>query len=125
MDKKAIKLDFLSSAGPYSHIVEAGGFHFLSGMLPVDMEKDIRETQDIKKATEICLGNIQKSLKSVGSSMDKVVKISVFLADTSYFNDMNEVYKTFFPSNQPARTCVVVKGIPGDFPIEIEVIAVK
>lgn len=125
MEKKAIKLDFLSAAGPYSHIVQAGDFYFFSGQLPIDIEKNVREMNDVKKATEICLGNIKRSLEHIGSSMDKVVKTMVFLRDMSSFNDMNEVYKAFFPENPPARTCVAVKTIPGDFPIEIEVVAIK
>jgi 2-iminobutanoate/2-iminopropanoate deaminase len=125
MEKKAMKLDFLSAAGPYSHIVEAGDFYFLSGQLPVDIEKNIREMDDVKKATGVCLGNIKRALETVGSNMNKVVKTTVFLRDMGAFNDMNEVFKVYFPSDPPARTCVAVKTIPGDFPIEIEVVALR
>lgn len=125
MEKKAMKLDFLSAAGPYSHIVEAGDFLFFSGQLPIDIGNNIREMNDVKKATEICLGNIKRSLEHVGSNMNKVVKTTVFLRDMATFNDMNEVFKVWFPTDPPARSCVAVKTIPGDFPIEIEVVALK
>jgi len=54
-----------------------------------------------------------------------VVKVTVFLRDLGDFNGMNEVYQVFFPKAPPARTCVAVKEIPGNFPLEIEVIAIK
>jgi 2-iminobutanoate/2-iminopropanoate deaminase len=125
MEKKAMKMDFLSAAGPYSHIVEAGDFLFFSGQLPVDIEKNIREMTDVKKATEICLGNIKRSLEHVGSNMNKVVKTTVFLRDMGDFNAMNEVFGAYFATNPPARSCVAVKTIPGDFPVEIEIVALK
>jgi len=125
MEKKAVQVDFLSKAGPYSHIVEAGEFCFLSGMLPVDPGKNIREMDDIKKATGVCLDNIKRLLEHTGSNLGKVVKVTVFLREMSYFNDMNDVYKAYFPENPPARTCVAVKTIPGGFPIEIEVVALR
>ena len=125
MEKKAIQVEFLSKAGPYSPVVQAGDFYFFSGQLPIDLEKNIREMDDIRKATGICLNNIRRTLESLGSNMGKVVKVTVFLRDMSYFNDMNEVYKEYFPADFPARTCIAVKTIPGDFPIEVEVVALR
>ena len=125
MKKKAMKFDFLSAAGPYSHVVEAGDFYFFSGMLPINLEKNIRETKDARKATEICLGNIRQALEKLGSGMNNVVKVTVFLQDMASFNDMNEVFKVSFPADPPARACVAVKAIPGDFPVEIEAVALK
>jgi 2-iminobutanoate/2-iminopropanoate deaminase len=111
--------------GPYSHVVEAGGFLFVSGMVPTDLEKKLAVTDDIQAATELVLTNIRKALESVGSGLDKVVKATVFLRDMADFNGMNEVYKTFFLENPPARSCVAVSEIPGNFPLEIDVIAIK
>ena len=68
-------------------------------------------------------GQIHPDRVKVGASID--VKTTVFLRDMADFNSMNEVYRTFFPENPPARSCVVVRGIPGKFPLEIEVIAIK
>lgn len=125
MKKRVHDVDVLTKAGPYSHVVEAGGFLFVSGIVPVDLEKNLRITDDIQAATELVLNNLKKTLESVGSSLDKVVKATVFLRDMTDFKSMNEVYVTFFPEEPPARSCVAVKEIPGNFPVEIEVIAIK
>jgi 2-iminobutanoate/2-iminopropanoate deaminase len=125
MDKKAHDFDFLTKGGPYSHIIEANGFYFVSGMIPMDIEKGIMITDDVKKGTELALNNIKRALEHIGCSMDKVVKATVYLREMADFNSMNEVYRTFFPAAPPARTCIAVKEIPLNSPIEIEVIAVK
>jgi 2-iminobutanoate/2-iminopropanoate deaminase len=125
MEKVIHNVDFLVKAGPYSHIVEAGGFLFVSGMLPTDSERKLAITDDVKAATELTLTNIKKALESVGSGLDKVVKATVFLKDMADFKAMNEVYRAFFPENPPARSCVAVREIPGNYPLEIEVIAIK
>jgi 2-iminobutanoate/2-iminopropanoate deaminase len=125
MKKRVHDVDVLTKAGPYSHVVEAGGFLFVSGIVPVDRETNLRITDDIKAATELVLNNVKKTLESVGSSLDKIVKATVFLRDMTDFKDMNEVYLAFFPKEPPARSCVAVKEVPGNFPVEIEVIAIK
>ncbi|MHB8084827.1 MAG: RidA family protein [Dehalococcoidia bacterium] len=125
MEKKAHLVEFLSRKGPYSHAVEAGGLLFLSGMLPVDVENNIQITDDIGKATGLCLSNIKRLLEHLGSDMGRVVKVTVFLKDMASFDEMNDVYQTFFSEKPPARTCVAVKDLPGGFPIEIEAVAVK
>ena len=125
MNKKTHTIDSFPKAGPYSHVVEAGDLLFLSGMIPVDAEKGLSIKDDISTATHLVLTNIKTALGTVGSDLDKVVKATVFLRDMADFGAMNEVYKTFFPVEPPARSCVAVKEIPGDFPIEIEVVAIK
>ena len=125
MDKKAIDVDFLIKAGAYSHVVEAGGFLFITGMDPMDMEKGLIIMDDIDKATELILENMKRLLKSVGSSMDKAVKVTIFMKDMADFQKMNAVYARYFPENAPARTCVAVKEVPGNFQLKIEAIAIK
>jgi len=125
MEKRVHDVDVLMKGGPYSHIVEAGGFLFVSGIVPTDLERKLAVTDDIKVATELVLTNIKKALESVGSRLDKVVKTTVFLRDMADFNGMNDVYRTLFPENPPARSCVVVREVPGNFPLEIDVIAIK
>ncbi len=124
MEKKIYTIANLPKAGPYSHVVEARGFLFLSGMLPVDPAQELMIKDDIRTATALVLGNIKKALEACGSNLDKVIKVTVFLRDMAYFPEMNAVYKTFFPENPPARSCVAVAAVPGDFPLEIEAIAI-
>ncbi len=125
MDIHRYDINGFTKSGPYSHVVQAGGFLFISGMLPIDYEKGSRITNDIGEATELVLKNIGKILEAAGSSLDKVIKVTVFLRDMADFARMNEVYAKFFSSNPPARSCVAVKEVPGGFPLEIEVIAAK
>ena len=125
MEKKAIDVDFLIKAGAYSHVVEAGGFLFITGMDPMDLEKGLIIMDDIDKATELILENMKKLLKSVGSSMDRVVKVTIFMKDMADFQRMNAVYARYFPEKPPARTCVAVKEVPGNFQLKIEAIAIK
>lgn len=125
MEKKTYTIEGLTKAGPYSHVVEAGGFLFVSGMLPVDAVRDIQVRDDISKATALVLDNIAQALKGCGSSLAQVVKMTVFLSDIASFAEMNAVYQTYFPENPPARSCVAVKELPGGFPLEMEALAVK
>jgi len=125
LKKKCIDNDFLLKAGPYSHIVEAGGFLFLTGIDPMDLEKGLIITDDIVKATEIVMENMKRSLESVGSSLAKVVKVTVFMRDMGDFAKLNEVYARYFPTDPPARTCVAVKEVPGNFQLKVEAVAIK
>ena len=125
MEKKTYDIEGFVKGGPYSHVVEAGGFFFLSGQVPIDLEKKLFITDDIIKATELVLNNIKRTLETVGSSMDQVVKTTVFLRDMADFEKMNQIYTTFFTEKPPARSCVAVKELPGNFPVEIELVAIK
>jgi 2-iminobutanoate/2-iminopropanoate deaminase len=125
MEKKTYLIDGLPQGGPYSNVVEAGNFLFISGILPIDTINNISIKDDVSKATSLILENMRKALAECGSSINEVVKTTVFLKDMADFNEMNDIYKTFFPVAQPARSCVAVKAIPGDYPVEIEAIAIK
>jgi 2-iminobutanoate/2-iminopropanoate deaminase len=125
LEKRAINTDLLLKAGPYSHIVEAGDFLFLSGIDPIDLAKGLIVTDDIEKATEIVMENMKLSLESVGSSLDKVVKVTVYMRDMKDFDRLNAVYAQYFTQSPPARTCVAVKEVPGNFPLKVEAIALK
>ncbi|MEW5784512.1 MAG: Rid family detoxifying hydrolase [Bacillota bacterium] len=111
--------------GPYSQAVEAGGFIFLSGVVPVHAAQGLSITDDIRAATALVLDNIKVILAEAGSSLDRAVKVTVFLRDMADFAAMNEVYVAYFTENRPARSCVAVRELPGNFPIEIELIALK
>ncbi|AGA68564.1 endoribonuclease L-PSP [Desulfitobacterium dichloroeliminans LMG P-21439] len=123
MSKKVLHTDKAPAAiGPYSQGIKAGNLVFTSGQLPLNPATGELES-DIRKATQQSLENVKNILESAGASMDKVVKVTVFLRDMNDFADMNEIYGTFFPANPPARSAVQVARLPKDAIIEIETIA--
>ena len=106
-DKKTISSpDFPKALGPYSQAVVAGGFVFVAGQGPIDSTTQKMVLGDIKSETRLELTNIANILKAANSSMENVLKVSVFLADLNDFDAMNEVYREFFKDNFPARTTV-------------------
>lgn len=111
-----------AAIGPYSQGVKVGNLVFTSGQLPLNPATGELE-DDIRNATQQSLENVKNILESAGSSMDKVVKVVVFLRDMNDFVAMNEVYGTFFTANPPARSAVQVARLPKDAIIEIEAIA--
>ena len=108
---------------PYSTAVRVGDMLYLSGALGIVPETRSLAEGGIQGETRQTLENISASLEMFGSSMDRVVKCTVFLADISEWGAMNEVYITFFP-NKPARSAVGNIGLGLDARIEIECIAV-
>lgn len=123
MEKKAIATDKAPAAiGPYSQGVHAGSLVFTSGQLPLDPATK-QMPEGIKEQTQIALSNVKAVLEAAGSSLDKVVKTTVFLSDISYFADMNEIYSTFFTQPFPARSAFAVKDLPLGAKVEIEVVA--
>ena len=111
-----------AAIGPYSHGNKIGYLIFTSGQLPINPETKELITE-IKAATRQSLENVKGILEEVGSSMDKVVKATVFVKDLGQFGEVNEVYSEYFGKNSPARSCVQVAKLPMDAVIEIEVIA--
>jgi 2-iminobutanoate/2-iminopropanoate deaminase len=106
-DKKTVNSpEFPKPLGPYSHAVVAGGFVFVAGQAPINPKTQKMELGDIKSETRLELTNISNILKAAGSSMENVVRVSVYLADVNDFEAMNEVYREFFKDNYPARTTV-------------------
>lgn len=122
---KYIDLEGTLKAGPYSQAVAAGGFIYLSGVVPADAGKGLIISGDIRAATALVLDKIKAILEAAGSGLEKAVKLNVFLRDMADFNAMNEVYETYFPGDRPARTCVAVREIPGGFPLEIDLVALE
>lgn len=111
-----------AAIGPYSHGNKIGDLIFTSGQLPINPETKELITE-IKAATRQSLENVKGILEEVGSSIDKVVKATVFVKDLGQFGEVNEVYSEYFGKNSPARSCVQVAKLPMDAVIEIEVIA--
>ncbi len=92
--------------GVYSQAIVAQGFVFVAGQACVNPQTNEYEFGDIQSETRRTLQNIRAILEGAGSSLKEVVRVGVFLADMNDFAGMNEVYKQFFPENQPARTTV-------------------
>jgi 2-iminobutanoate/2-iminopropanoate deaminase len=109
--------------GPYSSAVQAGPFLFVSGQGSIDPVTGKLLAGDIEKETDRTLQNLQLVLKDSGSSPEEVVSVTVFLRDMSKFGAMNEIYRRYFPTNPPTRTCVGVSDLPGGLQIEMNAIA--
>ena len=112
-----------AAIGPYSQAIKAGGFVFVSGQIPIDPQTGQFVPGGIAEQTEQVLNNLSAVLEAAGSSLDLVVKTTVFLADMKEFSGMNEVYATFFSSPPPARATVAAAGLPRDARVEIEAVA--
>ena len=109
--------------GPYSQAIKANGFVFLSGQTPLDPATQQLVAGGVAEQTERTMKNLEAILQVAGSSMDNVVRCSVFLKDMNDFAAMNEVYGKFFRSNPPARTTVQAARLPKDCLVEIDAIA--
>jgi len=111
-----------AAVGPYSQGVEAGGFVYVSGQLPMDPATKAM-AGDIKACTARCLDNCKAVLEAAGSGLAKVVKVTVLMQDLGEFAAMNEVYATYFGSEPPARAAFQVAALPLGAMIEIEMVA--
>ncbi|MCD6473134.1 RidA family protein [Candidatus Aerophobetes bacterium] len=114
-----------AAIGPYSQAIKAGEFVFVSGQLPIDLSTGKLVEDNIKNQTRQCLENIKSILEATGSSLDKTVKVTVFLKDMDDFPKMNKIYKQYFDKDFPVRCCVEVSRLPKDAEIEIEAIAIS
>jgi 2-iminobutanoate/2-iminopropanoate deaminase len=112
-----------AAIGPYSQAIRAGEFVFVSGQIAIDPATQQFVSGSVAEQTERALKNVAAILKAAGSSLDKVVKTTVFLADMKDFAEMNEVYATFFSDAAPARATVAAAGLPRDARVEIEAVA--
>lgn len=108
--------------GPYSQAIVAGNLLFISGQIPLN-PADGSIAEGIKAQTAQSIANIKAILAEAGSSIDNVVKTTVFLADMSLFGEMNEVYAENFTAPFPARSAVAVRELPKQVLVEIETIA--
>lgn len=113
------------AVGPYSQGVVLENLIFTSGQLPVDMSTGELVKNDIKRETSLCLQNLNAVLNEEGTSLDKAIKLTIFITDMNDFPQINEAYAEFFQEHKPARSCVQVSRLPKDARIEIEAIVAK
>ena len=109
--------------GPYCQAIRANGFIFVSGQIPLDPQTQQLVEGDVARQTERVLENLKGIVEAAGSSLNRVVKTTVYLKDLSDFPAMNEVYGRYFPASPPSRATVEVARLPRDVRVEIELIA--
>ena len=123
--KETIHTDTAPKAlGPYSQAIKAGEFIFTAGQVGLDPQSGEIVAGGIEAETRQVLNNIKKILEAAGSSLDRVVKTTVYLRDIQDFAAMNGVYATFFTANPPARSTVQVAALPRGVAVEIDTIAI-
>jgi 2-iminobutanoate/2-iminopropanoate deaminase len=113
-----------AAVGPYSQAIEAGGFLFCAGQIPIDPTTGELVPGDISAQAAQVLDNIGALLHANGMTYSHVVKATVFLTDLANFGAMNAVYARYFAEPFPARSTIQVAGLPKGADVEIEVIAV-
>lgn len=112
-----------SAIGPYSQAVQAGGLLFVSGQIPIDPASGELVQGGVEAETHQVLNNLKAILEAAGSSLEKVVKATLFIADMNQFGTINAIYAEYFQTDPPARACVEVARLPKDVQIEIEAVA--
>ena len=125
MSKTAVRTESAPApfqGAPYNQAIVANGLVFVSGQGPLDTSGKVGEG-DIAAATQQTFDNLAAILEAAGSSLEKVVKANVYLADLGEFAAMNEVYKERMPAPHPARTTIQAAALPGGITVEIDVIA--
>jgi 2-iminobutanoate/2-iminopropanoate deaminase len=124
--KKIIKTtDAPQAIGPYSQAIEANGFVFVSGQIPLDPKTGNIIAGDIRDQAKRVMENGKAVLAAAGCGMDSVVKTTIYLKNIGDFAAVNEVYGSYFTSDPPARATVEVSRLPKDVAIEIDFVAVK
>lgn len=124
MEKKQVHTDKAPAAiGPYSQGIDLGGLVFTSGQIPVAPDGSVSD--DVAEQTRQCLENLSAVLEAAGSSMERVIKTTVFITDMDQFGTINQVYAGFFGQPYPARSCVQVAKLPKGVSVEIEAVALK
>jgi len=122
--KQTVSTDKAPKAiGPYSQAVVYGGLAYLSGQIAIDPVSNKVLDGDISAQTEQVLENVKGILEACGSSLDAVLKTTVFLRDMGDFAPMNQTYERYFSKNPPARSTVQAAKLPRDVSVEIDVIA--
>lgn len=114
-----------AAIGPYSQAVAINGTLYISGQLPINPLVGKIEEKEIGSQTKQVFANISAILAEAGYTFSDVVKSTVFLSDLANFTEMNEVYKSIYQSECPARSTFAVKSLPLDALVEIETIAAK
>lgn len=123
--KTVISTDKAPAAiGPYSQAIEVNGMIYTSGVIPVNPATG-EIPEGVTAQADQAIGNLVQLLEAAGTSVENVVKTTVFIKEMNDFGKINEIYAKYFTGTYPARSCVEVARLPKDVLIEIEAIAVK
>ena len=109
--------------GSYEQAIKVGGFVYTSGQIGLKSDGTM-SGECIKEQTTQVMQNLKAVLEAAGSSLDKVIKATIFIKDMAEFKTIDEIYGSFFDGNFPARSCVEVARLPKDVRVEIEAIAI-
>ena len=124
MSKIVISTDRAPAAiGPYSQAIKAGNLLFTSGQIPIEPSTGQVIQGDIQIQTRQVLENLKAVLEAGGSSLEKVLKATVFIKDMNDFVKVNEIFAEYFQENPPARSCIEAARLPKDVEVEIEAVA--
>jgi 2-iminobutanoate/2-iminopropanoate deaminase len=124
MSRQAVQTDLAPKAiGPYSQAIGTGGFLFLSGQIPLDPATMALVEGDVREQAHQVMRNLRSVLEAAGSSLDAVVRTTIFLADLDDFASVNDIYGSYFAAPPPARSTVQVARLPRDARVEIDAIA--
>ena len=111
--------------GPYSPAIRANGFIFVSGQGPIVLETGEHLEGTIEEKVHRTMGNLEVVLEAAGSSLDKIVKTTIYVTDLDNFKRVNEAYSTHFKGIPPARTTIQAAALPTGIEVEIDAIAVE
>lgn len=126
MEKKIIHTANAPQAiGPYSQAVQVGNMLFLSGQIAINPQLGELEMKDIASETHRVMKNITAVLEAAGFNLSQVAKTTIFLSNMSLFQEVNNVYASYFSDSYPARETVAVAGLPKNVNVEISMIAIK
>lgn len=114
-----------AAIGPYSHAVRYDGLLFCSGQIPLDPQTGELVGADAGQQAQRCLENLQEVCMAAGTTLSRAVRVTVYMTDLSAFDQLGEVYASFFESDPPARVTVGVAALPKGAQVEIEAIVAR
>ena len=114
-----------AAIGPYSQAIEIGDTIFTSGIIPIVPSTGNVLGYSVEEQTRQVLDNLKALLEDAGSSIENVIKTTVFIKNMDDFSKINDIYATYFTGVLPARSCVEVAKLPKNVKLEIEAIAIK